>query len=171
VVIRRNVLCQDLPDPPPNVNNAAPDPSPTATTRELFKAHESLASCGGCHKLIDGIGFGFEEYDAIGAFRTTENNVPIDISGQIDPMSSVDIDGPFNGAIELTKKLATSSEVRQCMTKQWFRFALGRSEAENDNCSVKAAYDAFQASQYDVRKLLAAIVTTDSFRYRRPGVQ
>ena len=54
----------------------------------------------------------------------------------------MDIDGPFNGAIELSKKLATSSEVRECMAKQWFRFALGRGETENDNCSVKAAYDA-----------------------------
>ena len=169
MVIRRNVLCQGLPDPPPNVNNAAPDPSPTATTRERFKAHESVASCGGCHKLIDGIGFGFENYDAIGAFRTTENNIPIDASGQ--NTKSVDIDGPFTEPSQLTKKLSTSSEVRECMAKQWFRFALGRSEAENDNCSVKAAYDAFQASQYDMRKLLAAIVTTDAFRYRRPGVQ
>ena len=84
VVIRRNVLCQGLPDPPPNVNNAAPDPSPTATTRERFKAHESVASCGGCHKLIDGVGFGFENYDAIGAFRTTENNIPIDASGHVE---------------------------------------------------------------------------------------
>jgi len=169
VVIRRNVLCQGLPDPPPNVNNAAPDPSPNATTRERFKAHETSPSCGGCHKLIDGIGFGFENYDAIGGFRTTENNLPIDATGQID--QTVDIDGPFNGAIELTKKLSTSNEVRECMAKQWFRFALGRTEAENDSCSVKAAYDAFAGSQFDVRKLLAAIVTTDAFRYRRPGVQ
>jgi hypothetical protein len=169
VVIRRNVLCEGLPDPPPNVNNAAPDPSPTATTRERFKAHETLASCGGCHKLIDGIGFGFENYDAIGAFRTTENNLMVDASGNIE--GSVDIDGPFTGAIELTKKLSTSGEVRECMTKQWFRFALARNESENDDCSVKAAYDAFQASQYDMRKLLVALVTTDAFRYRRPGVQ
>ncbi len=169
VVIRRNVLCQALPDPPPNVNNAAPDPSPTATTRERFKAHEASVSCGICHKLIDGIGFGFENYDAIGAYRTTENSIPIDASGQVS--ATVDIDGTFNGAIELTKKLAGSSEVRECMAKQWFRFALGRAEADNDNCSVKAAYDAFQASQYDLPKLLTAIVTTDSFRYRRPGVE
>jgi Protein of unknown function (DUF1592)/Protein of unknown function (DUF1588)/Protein of unknown function (DUF1595)/Protein of unknown function (DUF1585)/Protein of unknown function (DUF1587) len=171
VVIRRNVLCQGLPDPPPNVNNAAPDPAANATTRERFKAHETVASCGGCHKLIDGIGFGFENYDAIGAFRSTENNLPIDASGQIEANTSVDIDGPFNGAIELSKKLSTSSEVRECMAKQWFRYALARTEADNDSCSVKAAYDAFQASQYDVRKLLVAIVTTDAFRYRRPGVQ
>jgi hypothetical protein len=169
VVIRRNVLCEALPDPPPNVNNAAPDPSPTATTRERFKAHEALASCGACHTLIDGIGFGFENYDAIGAYRTTENNLAIDATGHIE--GSVDIDGPFTGAIELTKKLSTSGEVRECMTKQWFRFALARNESENDSCSVKAAYDAFQASGYDMRKLLVALVTTDAFRYRRPGVQ
>jgi hypothetical protein len=169
VVIRRNVLCEPLPDPPPNVNNAAPDPSPTATTRERFKAHEALASCGACHTLIDGIGFGFENYDAIGAFRTNENNLAIDASGHIE--GSVDIDGPFTGAIELTKKLSTSSEVRECMAKQWFRFALARNESENDSCSVKAAYDAFQASGYDLRKLMVALVTTDAFRYRRPGVQ
>jgi len=167
VAIIRNVLCVALPDPPANVNNAPPAVMPGATTRERFAAHESDASCAACHKMIDGIGLGFEAYDAMGAFRTMDGATPIDATGTI--LAAPEINGPFDGAVELAQKLAGTQQVQQCVARQWFRFALGRLEGATDGCSLQGMFDAFEASHHDVRQLLAAIATSDAFRYRKVG--
>ena len=164
VAILRNVLCVDLPDPPPNVNITLPDPAPDATTRQRFTAHESVPACAGCHVSIDGIGMGFENYDALGSYRTTEGRLPVDATGNV---VGTDVPGPFDGAVALSQKLASSPQVQLCATKQWFRFALGRMETDSDNCSLKHAFDAFETSQHDVRALMSALATSDAFRYVR----
>src|SRR4029079_7387232 len=147
---------------PPNVDNAPPDPKPGATTRERFATHETIASCAACHKSIDGIGMGFEAYDAIGAFRTMDEGQPVDAKGTL--LGAPEITGPFDGAVQLAGKLAGTKQVQQCMARQWFRFALGRFEAASDGCSLKSMFDAFEASGHDVRQLLASIATSDAFR-------
>lgn len=167
VSIRRNVLCDALPDPPANVNNQPPEPRPGATTRERFATHVEDPACAGCHNLIDPIGLGFEAYDALGRYRTTEQGLPIDVSGEV---TNTSIGGTFNGAIELAARLAGSSEVEACMARQWFRYALGRFETVADGCSLERAIQNFSGSRHDVRELLAAIVSSDAFRYRRVEV-
>jgi uncharacterized protein DUF1588/uncharacterized protein DUF1585 len=167
VAIIRNVLCVALPDPPPNVDNAPPDPMPGATTRQRFAVHESDASCAGCHKMIDGIGLGFEAYDAVGAFRTMDGGQAVDATGNV--LAAPEINGPFDGAVALAKELAGTQQVQQCVARQWFRFALGRLEGAPDGCSLLGMFDAFETSHHDVRQLLAAIATSDAFRYRKVG--
>jgi hypothetical protein len=167
VAVIRNVLCVALPDPPPNVDNAPPDPAPGSTTRERFAVHESVASCAVCHKSIDGIGMGFEAYDALGAWRATDGGRAVDATGTI--LSAPEVNGPFDGAVALAQKLAGTQQVRECVARQWFRFALGRMEGASDGCSLKGALDAFETSHHDVRQLLAAIATSDAFRYRKAG--
>jgi hypothetical protein len=161
-VVIRNVLCEQLPDPPPNVNTTPPEPSPDATTRQRFAEHEKDPVCGGCHVRIDGIGMGFENYDGIGAFRTRDGKQAVDASGKL--IDTQDLDGSFDGAVDLAKKLARSQEVSDCVATQWLRFALGRLEADADTCSVNAIQRAFDASGHDVRALLEAIVVSDAFR-------
>lgn len=159
-----NVLCEDLPDPPPNVDTSVPEPSPDLTTRERLAEHRESDSCAGCHTRIDGIGLGFEQYDGIGAFRTMEGNRAADGSGEIAVGKA--IDGPFNGAVELSRKLAQSSDVQECVSRQWLRFALGRMESAADRCSLNDLYADFHASGHDIRALLIAIVDSDAFRMR-----
>src|SRR5207245_500435 len=137
-------LCQPLPPPPPNVNNKPPDPAPDLSTRDRFRVHSQDPACSGCHKLMDPIGFGFEAYDGIGRFRTQDGNGPVQTTGEI--ISTRDADGPFDGAVELATRLAASGQVRECVAKNWFRFASGRAETADDTCSVAAAYKAFQDS-------------------------
>ena len=165
LMVRKNLLCTELPDPPANVDNTPPDPDPNATTRERFAAHVADASCAGCHQLIDPIGLGFENYDALGRFRADENGLPVDASGELQQAGASS--GTFNGAVELAHKLATSPEVRACVGKQWFRFALGRIEREGDACSVQRLSEDFAAADYDVRALLLSLVTSDAFRLRK----
>jgi hypothetical protein len=161
-VVIRNVLCESLPDPPPNVNTTPPEPSPDATTRQRFAAHEKDPVCGGCHVRIDGIGMGFENYDGIGAFRTQDGKQAVDARGKL--IDTQDLDGAFDGAVDMAQKLARSQEVSDCVATQWLRFALSRVESDADACSVSAIQRAFDASGHDIRTLLEAIVVSDAFR-------
>ena len=165
VVIRQNFLCQTLPPPPPDVDDTPPEPDPNATTRERFAEHTSNPECAGCHSMIDGIGFGFEHYDAIGAYRTHEGLLPVDASGEM--IGTEDINGTFDGAIELANMLASANEVKHCVARQWFNYALGRLPAPQDSCSTDLMYQAFEESEFDIRVLMMSVVTSDSFRHIR----
>jgi hypothetical protein len=165
LAVRKNLLCTDLPDPPMNVDNTPPEPDPRATTRQRFEQHRADPSCKGCHQLLDPIGVGFENYDAIGRYRSNENGLGIDSNGDLTGAGAAS--GPFTGAVELAKRLAQSQDVRRCVQKQWFRFALGRFEGEDDACSLAVLEADFAASDYDVRALLLSLVTSDAFRYRK----
>ncbi|HEX5660038.1 MAG TPA: DUF1592 domain-containing protein [Polyangiales bacterium] len=165
-IVIRNVLCQVLPDPPPDVNTTPPNPESGATIREGLAVHQQVASCAGCHKRIDGIGLGFEQFDAIGAYRTTENGKPVDSSGEVVQGGS-DINGKFGSSMELVQKLAGSSEVKECVATQWLRFALGRVESDADQCTLDKLFKDFAGSDHDIRVLLESIVLSDAFRNKR----
>jgi hypothetical protein len=115
---------------------------------------------------MDPIGFGFENYDGIGAWRSEQNDIAVDSTGEL--FETEDADGPFEGAVELATRLAQSSQVRDCLARHWFRFAVKRGEVD-DTDSVNAAKFAFSESGYDIRELMVAITLTDGFRYRKSG--
>ena len=104
--VRERILCDAVPPPPPNVNAIAPDPDPNATTRERFRQHTEQAVCSSCHQLIDGIGFGFERYDQLGHYRSLENGLDVDESGDVVAMQEEGLNGPFAGAGELGSTFA-----------------------------------------------------------------
>ncbi|MEM6992287.1 MAG: DUF1592 domain-containing protein [Myxococcota bacterium] len=164
-LVRENLLCTPLAPPPPDVDIVPPPIDPTATTRERFEQHRADPACAGCHVLIDPLGFGFEHYDGIGAWRDTEAGKPVDASGEV--VATDDINGTFDGALELSQLLAGSEQVRTCVAQQWFSFGFGRTPAEDDGCSFDTMTAAFAESDHDIRQLLITMVTTDSFRYRR----
>jgi hypothetical protein len=156
------LLCGVLPPPPPNVPPAKPA-SAGGTTRERYAEHGANECARGCHQLMDPIGFAFENYDGIGRYRTMDNGKPVDATGMIN------LDGvaqPFNNAVDLTRLLATSATVRECFSKQWFRFAVGREETDLDAPSLTAIATAFATNQYDMRDLAPAVAASRSFRYR-----
>ncbi len=163
--VREALLCQQLPAPPANI-----PPAPTVmagvSTRERAAQHEADPTCKGCHLLLDQVGFGFENYDTLGRYRAEDGGKPIDASGQL--VATRDANGPFNGVAELASKLAASDEVKECVTRQWFRFAINRFEQPVDGCSMKSVLDSFDAAGKDLNSLPQAIVETDAFLYRRP---
>jgi hypothetical protein len=163
VVVRGNMLCQPPPPPPNEVPELGPV-DPNGTTRERFEQHSSDPACAGCHALIDGIGLAMENYDGIGRFRIEENGNTVDASGEL---LGTDVDGEYVGAVELAHKLAESETLSECVTLQWFRFAFGRGEAEEDDCTIEGLRTAFAQSDHDVRELMIAIVTSDAFRNMR----
>ncbi|HEX2876819.1 MAG TPA: DUF1592 domain-containing protein [Polyangiaceae bacterium] len=163
--VREALLCQQLPSPPANIP-APPEVMPGVSTRERAAQHEVDPSCSGCHQLLDPIGFGFENFDTIGRYRTEDGGKTVDASGNV--IATRDIDGAFNGVAELGKKLAASSEVKECVTRQWFRYAINRFEQPLDGCTMQSVLESFDAAGQDLNSLPQAIVKTDAFLYRRP---
>lgn len=161
--VREFLLCQP-PPPPPDIVPEAPSVDESQTTREQFSQHSADPLCEGCHRLMDPIGFGFEHFDGIGRFRETEwAGLEIDASGELN---QTDVDGPYNGVVELAERLASSDQVKTCVVTQWFRFAYGRSETTADDCSMQDVRAAFAAADYDIKELIVALTLTDAFRYR-----
>jgi hypothetical protein len=165
IAIREQLFCVDLPPPPPGADNLFPPPSATKTTRERLLMHRVAPDCAACHALMDKLGYGFESFDDIGRYRTTENGVPIDDTAEL---VGTDVDGPFKGPVELGKKLAKSVTVQKCLTTQWFRYAMGRNETALDQCTMDAAFKRFQGSDFSIPELVIALVESDGFRVRRP---
>jgi hypothetical protein len=115
---------------------------------------------------MDPIGYGFENYDGIGQYRTTDNGSPVDATGTIT------LDGTpqtFNDAIGLVGLLAKSPEVRTCFAGEWSRFALSRMSTDADAASLQATAAAFASDTATVQDLMAAVATMRSFRYRSPS--
>jgi hypothetical protein len=108
-VLRGKWVLDDLlnappPDPPPNVpiiDEAAIGAS--ATQREQLEAHRSNPTCAACHRRMDPLGFGLENFDAVGKWRTRDGSFPVDASGALPDGRS------FSGPAELTKILAASA--------------------------------------------------------------
>jgi hypothetical protein len=163
--VLRRVLCQEIELPP---NMEVPDvkpPSPGVTTRQRFAEH-SQNPCATCHKLIDPIGFAFENYDGIGKYRTMDNGQPVDASGSLQLGSTT---ATFKNAVELMPALAAADDVRKCMATQWTRYLLRREETKGDMASLEYIQKMFRDSSFDMRELLVAIVSSDSFMRRTPA--
>jgi hypothetical protein len=168
--VRAMMLCDPPPPPPDNVNISLPTIDQGATARERFSAH-ATGGCQGCHSHMDPIGFAFENFDALGQYRTMDNGQAIDATGEIiDPIDPA-LGGTFNGVRELGEKLAASSQVTDCMATQMFRFATGRLEAAPDTCSLDGVKSTFSATGGDLIELVVALTQTDDFWYRTPVTQ
>jgi len=168
VFVREHLMCLPVPPPPPTVNVVPPDPDPNATSLERFRVHTEKSECAGCHKLIDGVGFGFEAYDQLGRFRTVENGLPVDASGEVFGTADPELDGMFSGLAELSQRLGQSRRVRDCVATSWYRFALGRLETDADACSLDGVKEKFTTSGGDLDGLLLSIAQSVAFRFRPP---
>lgn len=171
--VREVLLCDPPPPPPPTVDPTPPALDPEATTRERFAQHTSSTACSGCHRLIDPIGLGLENYDELGRFRTEENGRSLDVSGEIVKAREEQLDGPFVGPHELSLRLASSKHARACLVTQWYRYGMGRVEQAVDLCSIRQAYDRLSDSEGNLRQMLLGLVESDAFRRRgaTPGGQ
>jgi hypothetical protein len=167
VAVLDALLCSRPPSPPPSLDTSVPanDAEAPVTNRELFEARTGVEECQGCHKSINGIGYGLEAFDSIGRFRAEDHGAPVDASGVL--VSTGNMDGPYLGAVELSQKLAQSTQLEECAVTHWYRFALGREEKSNDSCKIDTLGNAMQASGGDVRELLVAIATSHEFMHRK----
>jgi hypothetical protein len=164
VFIRMRVMCQEVPPPPPNVNNALP-PSDAATPckADRYTAHRTDPSCSSCHSLLDPIGFGLENYDSAGRYRTQEpntSNCPISGRGDVPGL------GPFRGPAELTDLLLKGGRLDRCLSIHLYQFAMGRPADSGDETTPDALLAQFIRSGYRVDQLLLDLVTAPAFQHR-----
>jgi hypothetical protein len=162
-LIREAYFCTPLPPPPAGVVIQVPTPDPNSTARQRFAQHSSDPACSGCHTLMDPIGFGFENFDGVGRYRTTENNQAIDASGEI---KGTDVQGTFQGAAGLAQRMVGSEQARNCYVKQWFRYGYGRGEQTADACSVEQLEKSFEGGGHGVKALLLSLTGSDAFLYK-----
>jgi hypothetical protein len=183
IFIREHFLCQQVPPPPPGLNASLPPVTDekAATTRDRLSLHLSNPVCAGCHTLVDPIGYGLEQFDAIGKFRTsekvviyptfdeiktrrktepTEYNLPIEAKGMLRGIASSDFSTPRGlGAI-----LAREPACQRCIVKQLFRYAVGRAETPDDMPVIERALQRFRDSRFRFQELIMAIATSETFR-------
>jgi len=166
--VRRNLLCQDLPPPPPEAGGV-PEVDPASTTRERFKQHSADPFCTKCHQFIDDVGFGFERFDPIGAYRLVENGGAIDPSGDMNDVEGLNTDtsAPYETLAELGGILAAAESAKRCFATQVFRFASGRREVEDDACTIDGIVSRWAEAGYDIQELIVAVVGSPHFSVRR----
>jgi hypothetical protein len=163
--VRTDLLCELVPAPPPNVQLDLEGLGDGLSQRDRLELHRTEPSCAGCHELMDPIGVVFESFDAVGRYRTEdEDGKPVNTSSTIS--KTVDADGPVASAAELGQRLAASEEARACYVLQNFRFFYGRDQTDADRCSMAALSLAFKETGYSLSELVVALTQTDAFRYR-----
>jgi len=160
------LLCTDLP-PPPNEVPAVTPAMPGLTTRARFELHDQNPCAAGCHSILDGIGFAFEHYDGIGAYRSTEEGAPVSSATTyaFDEVNPV----PIADAVELGRVLAAEPLAQSCFARQWLRYALRRDDTGGDAASLDTATAAFRARAGSIPELWVALAASRTFRYRAPA--
>jgi hypothetical protein len=153
------------PPPPPDVpeldeKRLAKAPG---TLREILEQHRENRTCAACHDRIDPLGFGLENYDVFGRWRTDEGDRPIDSQGKLPDGST--FDGP-EGLKRLL--LERKDQVVAHLTRKMMGYALGRGLTPEDDCVVNDIVEKLQKNEYRAQTLIVEIVRSIPFRYQ-PG--
>lgn len=167
--VRRRLLCQELPVPPPNAGGV-PKIDPGATTRERFRQHSDNAFCRSCHQFIDGVGFGFERLDAIGQPRPSEAGQSVDGSGDLNDLEGLGTatHAAYASLPELGARLAEADSARRCFVRQYLRFARGRHEdVAEDLCTLDRLQRLFSERGQKISELMVAVTQLPEFLNRR----
>jgi len=159
------VLDQLLGTPPPPAPADVPALEKTelkGTLRKRLEQHRLNPACANCHDRMDPLGLAFENYDALGVFRKTEGDKPIDPSGVLPNGQK------FAGAAELKDILSKKKDLfSRCLTEKMMTYALGRGVEVYDNKSVEKIMSALAKDNFRVSTLVIEIVKSEPFRMRK----
>jgi mono/diheme cytochrome c family protein len=160
--ILENLLGTPPPPPPPDVPELKEGKELTGTLRQRMEQHRANPSCASCHQRMDPLGFGFENYDAIGAWRTLDGKSPIDPSGVLPDGKS------FKSPKELKAILkGKEEEFRRCLTEKLLTYALGRGLEFYDKAAVERISHNLAQKGNQFSALVIEIVKSDPFQKRR----
>ncbi|HVJ14196.1 MAG TPA: DUF1592 domain-containing protein [Polyangiaceae bacterium] len=161
------LLCLTIQPPPPMVPPLPPMAEPGATLRQRLTLHRDSPACAGCHALMDPIGFGMENFDSVGLYRTLDNGSPIDASGEL---SGGSLDGAtFTGLAELGAAIRQQPLAGPCLVSKVYAEALGRPAISLDGGALDVLAADFASNQNRLDQLLLALVESDAFRFVEPS--
>lgn len=163
--ILETILGTPPPPPPadvPALNETPSDSGKLTSLRDQLEAHRSDPQCASCHNMMDPIGFGLENYDVLGSYRTQNRNEPIDASGTLPDGTQ------FTGSDELKAwLLKRKDQFLRNLTRKVLGYSLGRSLTAEDNCVIDSIVETLAKDDYRSQTLIIEIVKSVPFRYKR----
>ncbi len=157
--VAQQLLCKVVPPPPGNVNTNVLDMLPAGSSvKATLEAHRQNAACAACHALMDPVGLGLENFDSVGAYRTTANNVAIDATGVLDGV-------PFQDEASLAKVLRNHPQAAACFVGKLYEQAQGREPLPVDGPVVASLSKQFETSGHRADQLLLDIASNDAYRF------
>jgi hypothetical protein len=184
-LIRRSILCDNLPRPDPNSlppgSLDAPPPSTALTTRQRYAAKvEGNGLCATCHSTFSDIGYVMEAYDALGRFRTSEKvfdeqtgaliaTLPIDTSATLALVNGDT--RSVSGPAELNQQILESGKVEACLSANYFRYALRRDPSRDsaDACVFETLRSELEKPGVGLADVFRRIALESGFRRRKVG--
>ncbi len=164
--VLEEVLGSEMPPPPPNAGGLPADDAPKEglTFRQRLEKHREKPECAGCHSRMDPIGFGLENFDAIGRWRTKIGDQPVDSAGVLTTGEK------FSGPVELKQQmLKRQEEFVRNLVERMLAYSLGRGLEYYDIPTVRRITEAVVRDNYKSSTLIREIVKSYPFQYRKSG--
>ena len=158
------ILNKPPPPPPPNVPELAETEKaqPNLTLRQQLELHRSHGACASCHRTMDQLGFGIENFDAIGRWRDKDAEQPLDARGELPDGRS------FLGPLELAAVLRSKQcEFGECLAEKLLTYGLGRGLEYYDRCATAKIMTSLKKHDFRFSVLVTGIVKSEPFRMRR----
>lgn len=159
VALRETFLCQDVPDPPPNVDFSVvqdTDNTTLRTARQRLDGHRTQPACASCHRLMDPIGLTLENFDGTGAYRQRENGVVIDASGSLDGRD-------FTSPDQIGQAMHDHPQTPRCFVDKLYRSAVGRELIPGERPWMDYLNQSFATNGYRVPDLMRTIALSRTF--------
>jgi hypothetical protein len=168
VWVMESISGKSPPPPPANVNPIPTNPTgPKATLRQKLEAHIHDANCAVCHAKIDPLGLAFENYAAIGRWRTEEVTDGIGENPQVTAAGKLPDGRVYQTADEFKKLLVEDLDAfNHTFIEKLATYALRRSMSFDDRDDLKAIAAASKENDYRVTDIVTALVTSDLFQFR-----
>jgi len=164
--ILENILGNEPPPAPPNVPDfeITAKANPDASLRQQLEKHRNHPGCASCHKTLDPLGFGFENFDAVGRWRDKDGGHAIDASGTLPGGDT------FSGPVELVRILKKSDrDFGRCFTEKLLTYALGRGLEYYDRCAVDRILDVAAEQEFRFQVLATQVALSRPFLMRQPA--
>ncbi len=163
--VLENLLAEPPPPPPPNVPELGAAGETLGTLRQQMEQHRVNPNCAVCHVKMDAVGFGLENFDAIGSWRDADGREKIDPSGILPGGRT------FNGPLDLVQILVEDkkAEFSRCLSLKMLTYALGRGLGVADRCTVSSIVNNLTDDNYRFSTLIKSIVTSPPFTHQESG--
>ena len=161
--VMENLFGEVPPAPPPGVDDLDEEVAKhAASLRERLKSHRSDARCAACHDHLDPLGFALENFDAVGVWRTTDGELPIDASGELKNGVK------FSGFGEFRRLLVENKQEVFCaaLAEKLLVYAIGRGLSYYDRCAIDKIVAAAKADDYRMSTILREVVRSVPFKNR-----